>query len=237
MTPPGDPYRVLGLAPGASLDDVKHAYRRLAKASHPDSAGPTATARFIALQQAYEALLRIAPVGPRRTPTTARPTRRPAPGARPRARTTSTGSSSTPPPRGASPRGAAPPKDGSSPKSARSDPGEASTRRRNARRATLGTTTYDDLEPNRPTDWQGASWYGVSTGTYWTINPKEYADPRKHGPEYLARGRRQPSDADGEQATAVREPAAPIANDRGEPVIPPRPRNLLRRIVDRARRG
>jgi hypothetical protein len=31
------------------------------------------------------------------------------------------------------------------------------------------------------------SWYGTTSGTYWTLNPKEYADPRKHGPEYQAR--------------------------------------------------
>jgi hypothetical protein len=39
-------------------------------------------------------------------------------------------------------------------------------------------------------DWRGASWYGTTSGTYWTLNPKEYADPRKHGPEYQARARR-----------------------------------------------
>jgi hypothetical protein len=27
-------------------------------------------------------------------------------------------------------------------------------------------------------------------GTYWTLNPREYADPRKHGPDYAARARR-----------------------------------------------
>ncbi len=35
----GDPYRTLGLARGASLDEVKRAYRRLAKANHPDAVG------------------------------------------------------------------------------------------------------------------------------------------------------------------------------------------------------
>ena len=47
-------------------------------------------------------------------------------------------------------------------------------------------------EPFEP-EWEGASWYGGSSGTYWTLNPKEFADPRKHGPEYLARGRRDRS--------------------------------------------
>jgi hypothetical protein len=31
---------------------------------------------------------------------------------------------------------------------------------------------------------------GADSGTYWTVNPREYADPRKHGPEYRARGKR-----------------------------------------------
>ena len=52
------------------------------------------------------------------------------------------------------------------------------------RRATLGSTSYDGAEDAFEPDWGGAAWYGPSSGTYWTINPKEYADPRKHGPEY-----------------------------------------------------
>ncbi|MEO8463127.1 MAG: hypothetical protein ABI555_07940 [Chloroflexota bacterium] len=35
--------------------------------------------------------------------------------------------------------------------------------------------------------WQGASWYGPTSGEYWTVNPREYADPRKHGPDYQSR--------------------------------------------------
>src|SRR5207244_10496286 len=64
--------------------------------------------------------------------------------------------------------------------------------RRPRGKATLGSTSYDDANagPFEP-DWSGASWYGTTSGTYWTINPKEYADPRKHGPEYQARGRRR----------------------------------------------
>ena len=59
-------------------------------------------------------------------------------------------------------------------------------------KATLGSTSYDgaEAEPFEP-DWGGASWYGTTSGTYWTLNPKEYADPRKHGPEYQARARRK----------------------------------------------
>ena len=65
--------------------------------------------------------------------------------------------------------------------------------RRGRSKATIGSTSYDGTE-NEPFEpgWSGATWYGAASGTYWTINPKEYADPRKHGPEYLARARRSP---------------------------------------------
>src|SRR4029079_8199199 len=58
-------------------------------------------------------------------------------------------------------------------------------------KATLGSTSYDgaDVGPFEP-DWGGANWYGTTSGTYWTVNPKEYADPRTHGPESQARARR-----------------------------------------------
>jgi hypothetical protein len=53
----------------------------------------------------------------------------------------------------------------------------------------MGSTSYDEArDPNDPT-WAGASWYGPSTGEYWIINPREYADPRKHGPAYQQRAR------------------------------------------------
>src|SRR5690348_2027004 len=51
-----DAYRTLGLQPGATPAEVKRAYRRLAKAFHPDSAGPAALPRFPATQEAYDAL-------------------------------------------------------------------------------------------------------------------------------------------------------------------------------------
>jgi hypothetical protein len=55
------------------------------------------------------------------------------------------------------------------------------------------STSYDpgDEEPFEP-GWGSAGWYGAASGTYWTINPKEYADPRKHGPSTSAeRGGRE----------------------------------------------
>jgi curved DNA-binding protein CbpA len=187
MVTPADPYRVLGLERGASTQEVKAAYRRLVKAFHPDAAGEKATARFLAIQAAYDAITAGTPAAFRATsgrePWRADPDR--ARTTRDRERT---------PPRGerARPAGQAAP--GSQP---RGDPEGGQSRagkRRNRRerpRATPGSTTYDEAasETFSP-DWSGASWYGTTSGTYWTINPREYADPRKHGPEYEARARR-----------------------------------------------
>ena len=227
MTGSLDPWRTLGLAPGASLDEVRRAYRRLAKANHPDAAGAGALPRFLAIQSAYEAI-----AGPKlgrrlgsrpgaaaarepwradpdraRASGTADGRRRPPQGSRP------TGASADP---AAGMRGPAQPgperpgraagedvaSDGRS-KAGRagqhrgSEPGTTrrpSGRRRPSNRATPGSTSYDaaDEEPFEP-GWTGATWYGASSGTYWTINPKEYADPRKHGPEYQRRARRSAS--------------------------------------------
>jgi len=63
----GDPLRTLGLPAGASQAEIKAAYRRLAKAFHPDTAGEAAIPRFLAIQAAYETL----------TGTTLRGSRRP----------------------------------------------------------------------------------------------------------------------------------------------------------------
>lgn len=197
--PPDDPYRTLGLERGASLDEVKRAYRRLVKANHPDAAGETALPRFLAIQAAYDEI--VGPDDGRRTSIGrgagaaarraweadadragatyraygGRP--RPRPGARPGPRPRPSGPARTGRPTGEGP---------ARPERPPTDPGE-----RRRKKATLGSTSYDDVDPNAFTpDWGGASWYGTTSGTYWTINPKEYADPRKHGPEYQARARR-----------------------------------------------
>lgn len=47
-------YEVLGVAPTASEEDVRHAYRRLAKTAHPDAHGDPA--RFTRLTEAYDVL-------------------------------------------------------------------------------------------------------------------------------------------------------------------------------------
>ena len=48
-----NPYSRLGLAPGAPLDDVKRAYRRLSMRYHPDRAGTEGVPAFLAVQAAY----------------------------------------------------------------------------------------------------------------------------------------------------------------------------------------
>lgn len=183
MANDADPYRTLGLSPGASADDIRRAYRRLAKANHPDSAGEKALPRFLAIQAAYELLAGVAgtrragarPTGARTTP---REPWRPDPE---RARATREGRSAA--------------GDGPTSRRRRSTSDEprrpGSGRKRPSNTATPGSTTYDvaEDEPFEP-DWSGGTWYGASSGTYWTLNPKEYADPRKHGPEYQRRARR-----------------------------------------------
>ena len=187
MAPNADPYRTLGLERGASLEDVKRAYRRLAKANHPDAAGESALPRFLAIQAAYDQI-----AGP-----DAR-TRRPGAGRAPGATTPRRPWEADPDRAGATHRaygGRARARPGPRARQAGPPPGPRPGRPPRAERppnkATLGSTSYDgaEAEPLDP-DWRGASWYGTSSGTYWTLNPKEYADPRKHGPEYQARARR-----------------------------------------------
>lgn len=55
-----DPYQTLGVSQGAGADEIKSAYRRLAKHYHPDRAGsdPKIAERFHAVRAAYEQLQR-----------------------------------------------------------------------------------------------------------------------------------------------------------------------------------
>jgi DnaJ-class molecular chaperone len=58
MTTPRDPYAVLGVQKSASAAEIKKAYRKQAKALHPDKnkSDPKASQRFSELNQAYEIL-------------------------------------------------------------------------------------------------------------------------------------------------------------------------------------
>jgi DnaJ domain len=57
LAPGEDLYAVLDLPRDASEDDVRHAYRRLARSSHPDLGGDAAAAdRFRRIAAAYEVL-------------------------------------------------------------------------------------------------------------------------------------------------------------------------------------
>ena len=62
-----DPYRVLGLSPGASKDEVTKAYRKLAKKYHPDlNPGDEAAAKKMAeVNAAYDSIMNGTPYGPR----------------------------------------------------------------------------------------------------------------------------------------------------------------------------
>ena len=273
-----DPYRILGLPRGATLDEVKRAYRRLAKIHHPDAAGRGGAAPVPGDPGGLRAALTGAPPGgawpPGQRRAQASVGGRPGPGdATRRAYGGRAGRRHPAAPRPAAPVGAdraasaggtggtageragagatggpAGPATGNSggaaragsngagsgtgssgatgapgtagrerpePRSrltradagalaptpdcrGRSSPGQEGppnpdagrSRRTKRNKATLGSTSYDGADGPFEPDWRGASWYGTTSGTYWTLNPKEYADPRKHGPEYQARARR-----------------------------------------------
>jgi curved DNA-binding protein CbpA len=51
-----DPYIVLGVARQASGEEIVRAYRRAARASHPDSGGAGSAERFQAVSDAYDVL-------------------------------------------------------------------------------------------------------------------------------------------------------------------------------------
>ena len=226
-----DPYRVLGLPRGASLDEVKRAYRRLAKQHHPDSGGQRTLARFLEIQAAYEQLVGGGPGGPVGQPGSAGP-RTPWQADAARADATRRAYGTRPRRTGTARDGAG----ASGPSSSRRSPPSGEPRRpeadkrRGPRKATLGSTSYDEAvdQPFDP-DWTGSSWYGTTSGTYWTLNPREYADPRKHGPEYQARARRAAADDPAEpdvEPDLASEPESdpqPETASAGEPAPEPEP--------------
>jgi DnaJ-like protein len=228
-----DPFSVLGLPRGSSQAEIKRAYRRLAKAFHPDTAGEGAIPRFLAIQAAYD-LLTGQTSSPGTFGTSGRRggTAGPARGGGGAARGSggagggAAGGARRPgwwadPERGRAARGrgapdgtAGPGRGGNRGDATGGTPGTRPRRgNRQPGRATPGSTTYDeaDVDPFDP-EWSGGSWYGTTSGTYWTINPREYADPRKHGPEYQARARRraETDDADWSAGATTNDAAGPI---------------------------
>ena len=55
--------RTLGLSSDAGWDDVKRAFRRLARVYHPDVAGPAGAKKFVEITEAYMALKETASLG------------------------------------------------------------------------------------------------------------------------------------------------------------------------------
>src|SRR5450432_1882180 len=172
MTAASDPYQTLGLAPGATSAEIKRAYRRLAKAYHPDSAGERALPRFLAIQAAYERLTTGQPGGPpatgraqagRRSPSAgpaAPPPGRPWSADAERARATREGfrkrttRSTGGPNSGTSSRtssatGAGPGADGPASAGSRGPAGGRGSSRRGRPKASIGSTSYDGTE-NEP---------------------------------------------------------------------------------------
>lgn len=179
MMHPSEAWRLLELPSAPTVEQVKAAYRRLAKSLHPDLSREhrraVEPARFARLTVAYETALAEATAANRRgvgAPTSGQPSQR---------------------------HTRRPPKRRHAVDDATSD----------RLRATPGSTTYPDALYEGDPEWDGAGWVGASSGTYWTVNPKEYADPRRHGPEYRARGRRP---VHRPRASERRE----VAEERGE---------------------
>ena len=61
-----DPHELLGVAPGADVDEIRRAYHALAKRWHPDRAGTDTTFIFQRLTAAYEMLVDSATSPPTR---------------------------------------------------------------------------------------------------------------------------------------------------------------------------
>ena len=183
-------WRILGVPSTPTVEEVKQAYRGLAKSLHPDAAGGTAKpAAFARLTEAYEVALNEASAANRHGETKPKP-------------------SSPPPPRQRS--------------APRRDAAPREPEAHGARlRATPGSTTYDGAGPeDGDQPWDGAEWVGADSGTYWRVNPKEYADPRKHGAEYRARGKRPVRRDRSEQRSS--HVGAAYATEEGRALAPDR---------------
>ena len=52
-----EPYKILGITPHATTQEIKHAFRALVKRCHPDTSGYDSAEHFTLVQEAYEALM------------------------------------------------------------------------------------------------------------------------------------------------------------------------------------
>ena len=183
-------WRVLGLPSAPTVEAVKQAYRGLAKSLHPDAAGGTAK------PAAFARLTEAYEVALNEA------------SAANRHGETKPKPSSPPPPRQRS--------------APRRDAAPREPEAHGARlRATPGSTTYDGAGPeDGDQPWDGAEWVGADSGTYWRVNPKEYADPRKHGAEYRARGKRPVRRDRSEQRSS--HVGAAYATEEGRALAPDR---------------
>ena len=183
-------WRVLGLPSAPTVEAVKQAYRGLAKSLHPDAAGGTAK------PAAFARLTEAYEVALNEA------------SAANRHGETKPKPSSPPPPRQRS--------------APRRDAAPREPEAHGARlRATPGSTTYDGAGPeDGDQPWDGAEWVGADSGTYWRVNPKEYADPRKHGAEYRARGKRPVRRDRSEQRSS--QVGAVYATEEGRALTPDR---------------
>ena len=262
---PRDPYRTLGLSRGASLAEIKRAYRRLAKAYHPDAAGEAALPRFLAIQAAYEQLASDGAVeggasrarsrrGRRRRAT---PTARDADaprlrrsrraGARDRSdvrRPARDARCGARPGRAADPAGLDAARRTATGAAARGEAPAASAApgARPSRKATLGSTSYDEADATRSTR-RGAAPRGTARRAARTgrstrgVRRSAQARPRVPGPGPA--GRRGPSrDAAGAgdpAASDARRADAPVASAHGRTPGPARARHRARAHHRRAR--
>ena len=171
------------------MAEVKRAYRRLAKAFHPDSAGEAALPRFLAIHEAYEAIKTGRPTGatPCRPPPRSRPRRHrpPSHGAPTRRGPVRRGSArgrrgAAAPVRGSAARGTVGWSEPPARRTGAAARGRQGVRRPPARRPPRrdpqgdpGSTSYDEARDPADATWSGASWYGPTSGEYWIVNPRD----------------------------------------------------------------
>jgi molecular chaperone DnaJ len=57
---PSSPHEILGVSPGATHEEIRRAWRQVARETHPDLAGEAGVPRFLEARAAYESLTGVA---------------------------------------------------------------------------------------------------------------------------------------------------------------------------------